>query len=92
MDKRLEIEIGSIVESIKGHDKGKIFLVVGKENGRVLIIDGKNKTFNNPKKKNEKHLLLRGEAERLAQEIINGRLIAKGKLKSEITTKNKQEG
>ncbi len=47
-----------IVLSIAGKDKGNFYMVVGFDNGRVLVSDGKSKTKEKPKKKNIKHLQL----------------------------------
>ncbi len=52
-----------IVLSLAGHDRGKLFLVVGAESdGRLLLCDGKNRRLADPKPKSPKHvrLVLRG--------------------------------
>ena len=38
-----------IVVSLAGHDKGKLYQVVGEEKGKLLLADGKNKTLAKPK-------------------------------------------
>ncbi len=45
-----------IVRSLAGHDKGKLYLIIGEENGRLLLADGKSKTLAKPKLKSSKHL------------------------------------
>lgn len=47
---------GMIVLSKKGHDKGTLYVVVGREENFLLLCDGKNKTLAKPKKKNPMHL------------------------------------
>jgi len=45
-----------IVVSLAGHDKGKLYQVVGEEKGKLLLADGKNKTLAKPKIKSPKHV------------------------------------
>jgi len=45
-----------VVVSRAGHDKGKAFMVVGTENGRLFLCDGKNRRLANPKSKSPKHV------------------------------------
>ena len=49
---------GGIAESLAGHDRGKLYLIVGVAGGRVLVADGASHTAQRPKKKNAKHLRL----------------------------------
>ncbi len=46
----------SIVESIKGHDKGRLYVVIKLEHEFAYLCDGDYRTFDNPKKKRIKHL------------------------------------
>lgn len=49
--------IGDMVVSLSGHDKGKYFVVVAEVSADfVLIADGKSRTAENPKLKRKKHL------------------------------------
>ncbi|MBE0600768.1 MAG: KOW domain-containing RNA-binding protein [Firmicutes bacterium] len=50
-------EIGRVVLSKQGHDKGKAFLVVGlPDEKHVLIADGESRKLAKPKKKQIKHV------------------------------------
>ena len=50
-------DVGRIVLSKQGHDKGRWFAVVGLVDGKhVLIADGKTRKLEKPKKKQCKHL------------------------------------
>ena len=50
--------IGDVVNSISGHDKNRLFIVVGiDKNGYIAIIDGKYRGKSKPKLKNPKHLI-----------------------------------
>lgn len=49
--------IGELVESINGRDKSTIYMVSDiTNNGQIVLVNGKNKTFTNPKIKNKKHI------------------------------------
>ncbi len=49
--------VGDIVESLSGHDKNRLFIVVGiDKNGFIDIIDGRYREKTNFKHKNPKHL------------------------------------
>lgn len=51
-------ELGRVVLSKQGHDKGKAFLVVGLvDDTYVLIADGDSRKLAKPKKKQAKHLI-----------------------------------
>lgn len=50
------IEIGRVVYSKAGSDKGNFAAVVGTKENAVLISDGKRRTLEHPKAKNPKHL------------------------------------
>ena len=51
-------ELGRVVLSKQGHDKGKAFLVVGLVDEKyVLIADGESRKLCKPKKKQVKHLV-----------------------------------
>ncbi len=51
------IEVGNLCVSIKGHDKGRVFLVVDVNENRAKIVDGKIRKVISPKTKNIKHLV-----------------------------------
>jgi len=50
------MEIGTIVLSTAGRDKGCLLCVVGEEDGRVLVCDGGERPLERPKKKNHRHI------------------------------------
>ena len=39
-----------------GHDKGKLYVVVGRDRENLFLCDGKTKLLSKPKKKSVKHL------------------------------------
>lgn len=53
----MEITTQTVVVSLKGHDKGRLFAVIGfAGEGYALIADGKVRRLEKPKKKKLKHL------------------------------------
>jgi len=53
----VQVELGQVVRSLAGRDKGKPYLIIDiMAGGRVLLVDGRIRTVNKPKKKNIKHL------------------------------------
>lgn len=52
----LDIDMGSVVCSKAGRDKGKNFFVVAIDEGYAYLVDGDTRKTDNPKKKKLKHL------------------------------------
>ena len=48
--------LGCMAVSLAGHDRNKIYVIVGEEEEYVYLADGRGKTCRNPKKKNRKHI------------------------------------
>lgn len=47
---------GCMAVSRAGHDRDKIYLIVGEEKEYVYLADGRERTCEHPKKKNKKHI------------------------------------
>lgn len=52
----LEYQVGQLVYSKCGRDKGKLMMVVAQDGAFVLLSDGKHRKINKPKKKKIIHL------------------------------------
>lgn len=79
-------QIGRLVCSMKGRDRGRFYLVVGIEDeSRVRVADGDVRKVENPKRKNVKHLkfydIIAGE---VADKNLNGRRIANADVRKEL--------
>ena len=57
---KMDFEIGCVVQSTAGRDKGKLLAVVAIESDSVFVCDGKERPLQRPKRKNPCHLLLSG--------------------------------
>lgn len=49
---------GRIVKSKQGRDKGYFMVIIGEEDGYLLVCDGKERPLERPKQKNPKHVEL----------------------------------
>lgn len=57
MDQYNEVVKGQVVRSIKGRDKGQFQIIIDfLDESHVLVVDGKRRKINSPKKKKIKHL------------------------------------
>ena len=69
----MDLQIGQIVISKAGRDKGIAFIVTKPENGYALLVDGKSRRLDNPKRKKAKHLQPMNHVDAaLAQMITTG--------------------
>jgi len=80
------LQIGRLVSSIKGRDRGNFYLVVGiKSQSRVCVADGERRKVENPKLKNIKHLnvfeVIAGEVSHKAE---NGKRITNADIRKEL--------
>ena len=50
------LEKGTVVRSSAGRDKGKLLAIVGSEQKKVLVCDGKERPVERPKSKNIRHV------------------------------------
>jgi ribosomal protein L14E/L6E/L27E len=69
-----QIQVGDVVRSLKGRDKGKLFLVVNVKDGKAETVDGRVRRVIDPKLKNQKHLetVYPMVLKELAEEISKG--------------------
>jgi len=68
---------GSVVVSLKGHDRGRLYLVLAqKGETRLLLADGRTHGYVDAKLKNIKHVKRLGKAAEAADldEILNGEM------------------
>lgn len=52
----MDFEIGHVVRSAAGHDRGDLFMIVGIEGDYLLLADGKTRRTEKPKRKKKKHV------------------------------------
>ena len=80
-----DIQIADVVESAAGKDKGKLFYVIGTEGVYLLLSNGKDRTFDQPKRKKLKHVnkVLRAET-RVAAKIRSGDKVLNSELRKDL--------
>ena len=54
----MKFQVGSLVESTFGKDKGQLFFIIEINKNYALLINGSNRTYKKPKTKNLKHIKL----------------------------------
>lgn len=55
------VPIGTVVVSVKGHDRGRIYLVIGSDDDFLYLTDGVKRPFSGPKKKRRRHISAIGQ-------------------------------
>ena len=76
-----EINVSDVVVSTAGRDQGKLFYVIGTDPVYLLLVNGKDRTLEKPKRKKRKHIqkVLRSETRvaeklRLGDKVLNSEL------------------
>ncbi len=70
----LEVKKGYFVQSLAGHDKGKIYIVDRVEGEYIYVVDGKYKLLNSPKRKNRKHIQITYKIDEELKEKLSAEL------------------
>jgi ribosomal protein L14E/L6E/L27E len=91
----MSIETADIVTSLNGRDKDKSFLVMAVEEEYCILVDGKGRRIDKPKRKKNKHLKFEGKADdRIAEKLRNGEKITNNEIRLALVKFNaeKEEG
>ena len=78
----MNLEKGDIVLSVAGRDIGEIYVLWDILEGQVLLVNGKLRKINSPKRKNPKHIVFKNKSAFYLEhaekgEIFNDALIRK---------------
>ena len=66
----MEVERGDIVQSINGRDKGRALYVLEVEGDYIVLVDGKSRRVEHPKRKKKKHcMFLAREDSRVSEKL-----------------------
>ena len=68
----MERKLGAFAVPKAGHDRGKVYVAVGWEDGKYLLADGKIRTLEKPRRKQPKHLEFLQTGEDLAEAFLTG--------------------
>lgn len=78
----MDIAKSSIVESVAGRDKGKFFFVLEEEGEFLLLVDGRTRRVERPKRKKRKHVrFVEVSQTRVAEKIRCGDKITNSELR-----------
>lgn len=80
-----DIQISDIVRSTAGRDAGQLFYVVDEDEAYVYLVNGKNRTLEQPKRKKRKHVqkVLRSET-RVAGKLLSGSKVLNSELRRDL--------
>ena len=86
-----DVQIGSVVLSTQGRDKGMYFVVVAKGKDLYYLADGGMRKLKSPKKKNVKHVSDSGVVlESIATKLAEGKKVFDSEVKSALRQFNQQ--
>lgn len=85
--------IGMFAISKAGHDKGKMYLVVGEDAATVDLSDGRIRMLDNPKKKKKKHVqIVKKDSDPvLMHKLLKGEIIYNEEIKHAIRIRTNKE-
>ena len=80
-----DIQIADVVIATAGREQGKLFYVLGTEDNRLLLVNGKDRTLEKPKHKKSKHVqkVLRSET-RVAAKLRSGDKVLNSELRKDL--------
>ena len=62
-----KINVGDLVFSLSGRDRGSVYLVIEADEKEAIIVNGKTRKVNKPKRKNLKHLFKIAQSDLIAE-------------------------
>ena len=80
-----DILISDVVTSTAGRDQGKLFYVINVDTDYLMLVNGKDRTLDKPKRKKRRHVqkVLRPET-RVADKIRNGDKVLNSELRRDL--------
>ena len=80
-----DLSIADVVVSTAGRDAGKLFYVIGAEDQYLLLVNGKDRTIEKPKRKKRKHAnkVLRSQT-RVAEKLRTGDKVQNSELRRDL--------
>ena len=80
-----DLSIADVVISTAGRDAGKLFYVIEADDLYLMLVNGKDRTLDKPKRKKRRHVqkVLRSET-RVAQKLIHGDKVLNSELRRDL--------
>ncbi len=77
-----DLKPSDIVQSLAGHDRGGLFLVLRTEGGFALVADGRLRSCTKPKRKNVKHLAFQAACPSpVAERVMRGESVSDSEIR-----------
>ena len=78
----MEVRKGDIVQSQNGRDRGKALFVLAVEGEYLILIDGKSRRVEHPKRKKSRHCtFLAREASRVSEKLRQGEKVGNSEVR-----------
>lgn len=88
----MEIEVADVVRSLKGRDSGDLFFVAKVEDGYALIVNGRDRRLEKPKRKKLRHLEFVGRSDdRTDRKMRSGEKVTNSELRRALADKAGEE-
>ena len=80
-----DIYISDVVVSTAGRDQGELFYVIGTDDEFLMLVNGKDRTLDKPKRKKRRHVhkVLRSET-RVAEKLRTGGKVLNSELRRDL--------
>ena len=80
-----DINISDVVVSTAGRDQGQLYYVISADNMFLMLVNGKDRTLDKPKRKKRRHVqkVLRSET-RVALKILRGDKVLNSELRRDL--------
>ena len=80
-----DIQIADVVRTTAGRDKGKLFYVIDVDDNYLILVNGKDRTLEQPKRKKLRHVekVLRAET-RVAEKLKTGDKVLNRELRRDL--------
>ena len=80
-----DLSISDLVVSTAGRDRGSLFYCVGSDQRYVMLVNGKDRTLDKPKRKSRRHVqkVLRSET-RVAEKLRAGDKVLNSELRKDL--------
>ena len=84
-ERKSDFNISDVVITTAGRDQGKLFYVIGTDPVYLMLVNGKDRTLDKPKRKKRKHVqkVLRPET-RVAGKIASGDKVLNSELRRDL--------
>ena len=78
----MEYQVGMLVESRAGHDKGTLYIITGKDKDYVYLCDGQLRTVDRPKRKKRMHIAKKSAVpDQIMQKLIEQKPVSNEDIK-----------